>query len=123
FEGLIRLKTATTILDPIDFFVDNVLLYATREMQAFVAVIAIQQINQLEGRFSISINIQAHYVASSTYMTFLHDYVKEHLKYQECIEIEIIERGEITELAKADKNLRKIKDLGVTVSMDDFGKG
>ncbi|EAD0589951.1 EAL domain-containing protein [Listeria monocytogenes] len=123
FEGLIRLKTATTILAPIDFFDDIVLLNATREMQDFVAETAIKQINQLGGRFSISINIPAHYVASSTYMTFLHDYVKEHLKYPECLEIEIIERGEITELAIADKNLRKIKDLGVKVSMDDFGKG
>ncbi|MCH2907708.1 EAL domain-containing protein, partial [Listeria monocytogenes] len=67
FEGLIRLKTATTILTPIDFFDDIVLLNATREMQDFVAETAIKQIYQLGGRFSISINIPAHYVASSTY--------------------------------------------------------
>ncbi|MCH2717619.1 EAL domain-containing protein, partial [Listeria monocytogenes] len=66
FEGLIRLKTAPTILTPIDFFDDLVLLNATREMQDFGAETAIKQINQLGGRFSISINIPAHYVASST---------------------------------------------------------
>lgn len=123
FEGLIRLKTATAVLTPMDFFEDVALLNATREMQDFVAETAIEQLNQLGGRFSISINIPAHYVVSSNYMASLYDYVKEHLKYPECLEIEIIERGEITELAVADKNLRKIKNLGVKVSMDDFGKG
>lgn len=123
FEGLVRLKTATTILAPIDFFDDIVLLNATREMQDFVAETAIKQINQLGGRFSISINIP------DTLNVLSHNHVKKSYtccllhNAPECLEIEIIERGEITELAIADKNLRKIKDLGVKVSMDDFGKG
>lgn len=69
------------------------------------------------------INILVYYVVSSMYMIFLYDYVKEYLKYLECLEIEIIEWGEIMELVIVDKNLWKIKDFGVKVSMDDFGKG
>ncbi|MBF2358871.1 EAL domain-containing protein, partial [Listeria welshimeri] len=67
FEALVRLKTTTAILGPGEFFDDIVLLNATREMQDFVAEKAIEQINQLEGRFSISINIPADYLTSSNY--------------------------------------------------------
>ncbi|MBC1420570.1 EAL domain-containing protein [Listeria seeligeri] len=123
FEALVRLKTTTAILGPGEFFDDIVLLNATREMQDFVAEKAIEQINQLEGRFSISINIPADYLTSSNYMRYIYDYIKQHLNYPEQLELEIIERAEITELEIANKHLRKLKDLGVKVSMDDFGKG
>ncbi|WP_376701639.1 EAL domain-containing protein, partial [Listeria booriae] len=117
FEALVRLKTTTAILGPGEFFDDIVLLNATREMQDFVAEKAIEQINQLEGRFSISINIPADYLTSSNYMRYIYDYIKQHLNYPEQLELEIIERAEITELEIANKHLRKLKDLGVKVSM------
>ncbi|HFQ6393655.1 TPA: EAL domain-containing protein, partial [Listeria monocytogenes] len=123
FEALVRLQTTTAILGPGEFFEDVVLLNATREMQDFVAEKAIDQINQLGGRFSISINVPADYLISSNYMLYFYDYIKQHLKYPEHLEIEIIERTEITELEIANRNLRKLKDFGVKISMDDFGKG
>lgn len=92
-------------------------------MQKFVLEDVLKKINAFSGRYTISINIPSHFIASKHYMDQLYDEIKHKTKFPEALDIEIVERNEITELETAGENLRKLKSLGVKISLDDFGTG
>lgn len=123
YEALVRLQTKKGILAPAEFFREVVHLYAARDMQHFVLSTVMKQIDELEGKYPISVNIPSGDVTNDAYMDALYEQVKKEMRYPEALNLEIVERLEITRLEAACHNLMKLKSLGVKVSLDDFGQG
>ncbi|WP_099224087.1 EAL domain-containing protein [Listeria costaricensis] len=123
FEALIRLKVGEKILTPELFFEDVMAIQAGIDMQQFVVAAVLEQVNKFQGRFSISVNIPAPFFMTDLYMDEIYERIKRDCQFPQQLTLEIIERGEITELESARKNIQRLKTLGLNVVMDDFGKG
>ncbi|WP_088810820.1 MULTISPECIES: EAL domain-containing protein [Listeria] len=123
FEALVRLQTEKGILTPIDFFREVAKQKAARTMQNFVINTVMKQIDAFEGKYTISVNVISSDVIDDAYMDALYDRIRLTMKHPGALNLEIVERTEITHLTEACHNLMKIKSLGPTVSLDDFGKG
>lgn len=93
------------------------------KLERFVIRKVLKTQRELQNRnifFPISINISAKHLSTAGFLDFLNKRVKESQIDPKYIEIEIIEREKINEENIAI--LRKIKESGFSISIDDFGK-
>ncbi|WP_239256873.1 EAL domain-containing protein [Listeria ilorinensis] len=123
FEALVRLKVGKEVLTPEQFFEEMMAIQAGVDMQHFVVAEVLEQVNAFQGQFSISVNIPAPFFMMDLYMDEIYTRIKRDCKFPQQLTLEIIERGEITELESARRNIQRLKTLGLKVVMDDFGKG
>jgi diguanylate cyclase (GGDEF)-like protein/PAS domain S-box-containing protein len=94
---------------------------------AWVIDMACRQIREWEqsglGQIRVAVNVSSRQVREEQFITQVADMVRENRVDPRLLEFEITEstlmaHGESTDLA-----LRKLKDLGISISIDDFGTG
>lgn len=127
-EALLRWQHPQSGLIPPDKFI--YLLERTgliRETEGWIIEAACKQLIEWRKTISPNMHISVNVSASSLLDTTLPDTIAKLLtKYQvpgHCLEIEITENVLLRNLSEASINLNKLKDLGVGISLDDFGIG
>jgi EAL domain-containing protein (putative c-di-GMP-specific phosphodiesterase class I) len=72
---------------------------------------------------SISVNISGRRFLQKDLADYIKSVLKETGVNPECLKLEITESAIIENVENATETLKKIKELGIQVSLDDFGKG
>lgn len=70
-----------------------------------------------------SINISAEELASDDFFAYLAGFVEATKLPSSCFEIEITETALMKDVVVAGLNLQKIRDMGISIAVDDFGTG
>jgi diguanylate cyclase (GGDEF)-like protein len=88
---------------------------------------ACRQIREWEqsglGRIPVAVNVSSKQVHQEQFVAQVADAVREHGIDPSLLEFEITESTLMAHGAATDVALRKIKDLGISISIDDFGTG
>ncbi len=71
----------------------------------------------------ISVNISAKHFANSAFADRVVEIVNEIGIEPSLLEIEVTEAAVLRDLDRAKRSIQKIRDIGVRVAIDDFGKG
>ena len=71
----------------------------------------------------ISINLSSKQINDPGYLTFLKNELEKQGVEPELLEIEITESVLLTKSKKSTKFLEKLKEIGVSIALDDFGSG
>ncbi|MGE0200610.1 MAG: putative bifunctional diguanylate cyclase/phosphodiesterase [Candidatus Melainabacteria bacterium] len=74
-------------------------------------------------RISVSINITAESLEDQTFVDALWQILSEYRFPPQLLELEITEDAIINDLGKASDTTRKLTDMGIALSIDDFGTG
>ncbi|MGX7419994.1 EAL domain-containing protein [Carnobacterium gallinarum] len=125
-EALMRLKVNDELLLP-DAFLHIVLAIGEMErMQIFLFHEVVRALNSPELvnlDFSISVNMNSSELVSKNHIKRILNLLKFDLIHPENLEIEITERSEFPDFTVALGNLAEMKELGIKISLDDFGRG
>lgn len=125
-EALMRLKVEADIVSPFEFINEVIRLGKMAEMQAYLIKEVVAKLNSetfIHKEFSISVNINAEDLVNERYIEGIIKELKKELLNPSQLELEITEKKEIVDLMKAQKNVTKLKELAIKLSLDDFGKG
>jgi diguanylate cyclase (GGDEF)-like protein/PAS domain S-box-containing protein len=94
---------------------------------AWVIDMACRQIRQWElselGQVGIAVNVSSRQVREEQFVSQVAEMVREHHIDPRLLEFEITESALFANGESADIALRKLKDLGISISIDDFGTG
>ncbi|WP_279349227.1 putative bifunctional diguanylate cyclase/phosphodiesterase [Erythrobacter litoralis] len=96
------------------------------DLTAFVLRRAIHDIvvwQEAGHALKVAVNVSAALISSQTFITRLSDILREEGVPRERLTLEITESAEIADFKTARAGLEAIRDLGVSISMDDYGTG
>lgn len=71
----------------------------------------------------IGINISAEELASPDFFTYLSKFIEITKLPPDLLEVEITETALMKDVEVAGRNLQKVRDIGATIAVDDFGTG
>lgn len=91
-------------------------------MKTAITQVAQWQTQGLNSGF-VSLNLSINQLEDKEFVLFLSKTIEETRCPPSCVEIEITERQIMKDTNNAIKTLQKIRDLGVLISIDDFGTG
>lgn len=80
-------------------------------------------INYFGEKYKIAINLSELQIRDDELFQFIEKKLRQYKLNPNCIEFEVTEKDIMISPDKCIKNLRNIKELGVSISLDDFGKG
>lgn len=125
-EALMRLNVGGEIIVP-DHFMPLVNEMGQMEtMQNFLIHEVVTKLNSEElvnRNFSLSLNMNSSELIHKEHMDELLIFFKEELVCPSQLEIEITERREFTDFHLAISYLESLKEIGIKLSLDDFGRG
>lgn len=122
-EALLRMREADGSLVPPDKFLrvaERFGLMPQIDRWVIAAVIAI--LRERSG-FSVFVNLAAATLEDESVLEFIAESVREHAIPPGRLAFEITETTAITDIAKAQSWIRRVKDLGCLFALDDFGVG
>jgi diguanylate cyclase (GGDEF)-like protein/PAS domain S-box-containing protein len=94
---------------------------------AWVIDAACQQIREWEtnglGRIRVAVNVSVRQIREEKFITQVADAVRDHGIDPELLEFEITESTLMAHGESTSITLRKLKELGISISIDDFGTG
>jgi diguanylate cyclase (GGDEF)-like protein/PAS domain S-box-containing protein len=94
---------------------------------AWVIDTACRQIHEWErsglGKIRVAVNVSSRQVREERFVSQVAESVREHHIDPRLLEFELTESTLMTHGDATDTTLRKLKDLGVSISIDDFGTG
>jgi diguanylate cyclase (GGDEF)-like protein/PAS domain S-box-containing protein len=94
---------------------------------AWVIDAACRQIREWEraglGRIHVAVNVSSRQVCEEQFVSQVIAVLREHRVDPELLEFEITESTLMAHGEPSDVGLRKLKDLGISISIDDFGTG
>ena len=120
YECLIRLKDGDKYLTPYHFLDYAKKTKAYFEITKIVVDKSFERFRDLD--ISFSVNLSADDIVNQEIATYIEKRVKEFPKPQN-ITFEILESEEIQQFDKILDFLKKVRDLGVKIAIDDFGSG
>lgn len=125
-EALMRLKVNGKVLGPDDFMPIVNEMEQMETMQNFLIHEVVTKLNSEElvnYDFSISLNMNSSEFVHKEHMDEVLLFFKNELINPNKLEIEITERREFPDFDLAVSYLEKLKETGIKVSLDDFGRG
>lgn len=127
-EALVRWKHPTKgFITPSEFIPIAEESGLVRELGYKVTELVINSINVWRNKGvevpTISINLAAAQLNDDGFVLYLEEMLKEHSLQHNSIELELTESSLLINEDKAIGNMRKLRDLGVSISLDDFGTG
>ena len=76
---------------------------------------------QADNGFVLSVNISIHQVMNESFMSTLHDVLRQTKMSPKNLELELTESTVITYTTTLKDTMRKLNDLGIGIAVDDFG--
>lgn len=123
-EGLIRWRDHDGNLIPPGQFMPKVETTSLiGPVTHFVVQAAVAMARQDEGAGTVSINLSVHNLLDDQLHTLLHDLTGQSGMRPERLEVEITESALIGDVEAARRAIQHFRDLGIGVSIDDFGTG
>ena len=123
YEMLLRMINKEGKIIPPDSFLPSI-----RHTQVYISLTAIVlqkavDVLQTQKDVHLSINLDIQDILNEDIMKLLHLTFRGKKELAKCVTIEILEHEEIINFEVISQSITKLKDLGLSIALDDFGSG
>ena len=126
FEALIRWNLNGELVSPEEFISiaeEHGLIIDIGKLVLKMAIETLHDINVDNPRVSMSINVSAIQFEDENFIEYLQFLIAQYAVQPGNIHLEITETAMITNLDKLTRIIKQVKEIGVMISVDDFGTG
>lgn len=124
FEALLRIDAGDTLLQPKKYIQLAERLNIVTDIDRWVLQHAMNDFKaaaEVNPELKLSVNISVSYILDELFISDLKEYLKKSGLSPKNLELEITENLFASSAEKAKDILQEIRDIGVTVALDDFG--
>ncbi|MCA2017287.1 EAL domain-containing protein [Vibrio tritonius] len=126
FEALVRWKVAGEPIAPDEFIAiaeENGLITDLGKLIMKMSLMALNRVNQRHPQVAISINVSAIEFEHDEFIDYLDFLIHQYSIITQNIHLEITETAMISNLARLSNVIKRLKNKGIMISVDDFGTG
>ena len=126
FEALVRWKVAGEPIAPDEFISiaeENGLITDLGKLIMKMSLVALNRVNQRYPEIAISINVSAIEFENDEFIDYLDFLIHQHAIITRNVHLEITETAMISNLGKLSDVIKRVKEMGIMISVDDFGTG